>query len=483
MLMLMTQQVLYTDSKGLFRLAPTSPVHKLTRFLDSPRFVALVCLLAAFSNLFGADLLVYSLYIVFALCIALFGTDFLPLMTIVICCYVSPSVQNNPGKNGGSIFFPENGGFYLLGLFLLFLVCTVYRLIKDKSLGGREFLKRQRKLLPGMLLLGGAYLLGGIGSGRYWVRGILAPVFALLQFASVAVPYWFFAGAVHWSRVRREYFAWVGLGVGLAVCCEAIGIYAINDVIINGGFEVRHIYTGWGNKNNVGAIIAMMIPFGVSLARQKKWGWLFNLLTLFQLLVLCFTCSRTSIFFGILVYFLTLGFLLTDAKSRKTVFKNVGITTGTLGLAVIILFYDRIFAVIGKFWNWDFASVGDRFEDYQKGLQAFAAHPFFGETFYPSQSIYEWSTVEAMKAVLPARWHNTVIQLLASCGLTGLACYCIHRFQTLRLFWLKRRTEVVFIGISTFCLLMMSLLDCHFFNIGPTLFYSMGLAFAEKTEN
>ena len=31
-------------------------------------------------------------------------------------------------------------------------------------------------------------------------------------------------------------------------------------------------------------------------------------------------------------------------------------------------------------------------------------------------------------------------------------------------------------------LLLMSLLDCHFFNIGPTLVYSIGLAFAEKTQ-
>ena len=28
-------------------------------------------------------------------------------------------------------------------------------------------------------------------------------------------------------------------------------------------------------------------------------------------------------------------------------------------------------------------------------------------------------------------------------------------------------------------LLLCSLLDCHFFNIGPTLFYSMALAFGE----
>ncbi len=456
--------------------------NRINRFLDSPWFVALVGLMTAFSNILGADLPVYSVFIVFAIYIALFGTDFLPLMVLVICCYLSPSVQNNPGINAGSIFYPQNGGIYLLFLFGLFFVCALYRLITDKCLGGKAFLKRSRKLLPGMLLLGGAYLLGGAFSGRYFEKGIMAPVFALLQFLSVAGLYWFFAGAVHWERVRPDYFAWVGLGVGMTVCLEAIGIYAVNDVIINGGFEVRHIFTGWGNKNNVAAMIAMMIPFGLSLVRRERWGWIFNILTLLMLLILCFTCSRTSIFFGILIYIITLLCMLRDKKWRKKVLVNVGITSGAVLIVLVILFYGRIYEFVSKFWNWDFASVGERFGDYGKGLSAFAAHPVFGETFYPSQAIYEWSTVDSMKAILPARWHNTVIQLLASCGIVGLITYSFHRVQTVRMFWKKRRTEVLYIGLCLLCLLLMSLLDCHFFNIGPTLFYSMALAFAEKSE-
>ena len=44
----------------------------------------------------------------------------------------------------------------------------------------------------------------------------------------------------------------------------------------------------------------------------------------------------------------------------------------------------------------------------------------------------------------------------------------------------ERKNDVnVVIGISILSLLLMSLLDCHFFNIGPTLFYSMALAVME----
>ena len=37
-------------------------------------------------------------------------------------------------------------------------------------------------------------------------------------------------------------------------------------------------------------------------------------------------------------------------------------------------------------------------------------------------------------------------------------------------------------NLSVMALLLASLLDCHFFNVGPVLFYSMALAYAEKIE-
>jgi hypothetical protein len=52
--------------------------------------------------------------------------------------------------------------------------------------------------------------------------------------------------------------------------------------------------------------------------------------------------------------------------------------------------------------------------------------------------------------------------------------------QTIRLFWRKRQRNMTFLGISLISLLLMSLLDCHFYNVGPALFYSAALAFAEK---
>ena len=76
--------------------------------------------------------------------------------------------------------------------------------------------------------------------------------------------------------------------------------------------------------------------------------------------------------------------------------------------------------------------------------------------------------------------NNTIIQILSSCGIIGMIAYLYHRVQTIKLFFKNKNLEKTFIGLSILVLLLTSMLDCHFFNIGPTLFYSMALIFAEK---
>ena len=62
----------------------------------------------------------------------------------------------------------------------------------------------------------------------------------------------------------------------------------------------------------------------------------------------------------------------------------------------------------------------------------------------------------------------------------SLAAYGFHRWQTIQVIWKKPTTENLCIALSVAALLIASLMDCHFFNVGPTLFYSMALAFAEN---
>ncbi len=476
----MSQHALQADTNGFERLRQNGVIKAVNRFIESPWYIAAVCLLTVISNVFGGELIVYAVLYLSGVYIALFGRDFLPFMTVVTCSYLAPSVSNNPGRNAGSIFYPQNGGIFLVVLFVLFAASAAIRLIKDPDLGGKRFLKHPRKLLLGMLMLAGSYLTAGAFSGRFYCNGFTNLVYVVLQILSFLAFYWFFAGAVKWEKVNPNYFLWVALGIGLTVCCEILNIFITTEgILAENMIQTGKIASGWGNANNIGCMVAMMIPLAVGWAQRSKKLWLFGPLVLVMMGFVCMTCSRASIMAAFLGYVLAMLFALRDKSQRKQllIFNALALV-----LAVVLVFIfrnhlERLFKELLE------RGLAPRMREkiYPEGIRTFLKHPIFGEGFYPSTDlIYEWSNLDQFKSFMPARWHNTVIQLLASGGIVAMGCYSFHRIQTIRLFWKKRKSFVMYIGLSLLSMLLMSLLDCHFFNFAPPMFYAMGLAFAEN---
>ena len=95
------------------------------------------------------------------------------------------------------------------------------------------------------------------------------------------------------------------------------------------------------------------------------------------------------------------------------------------------------------------------------------------------KELYVWSQLDNFTALFPPRWHNTIIQLLATGGVVCLFGYVVHRVQTVKLFLKNPSGDKTFVALSILALLLTSLLDCHFFNVGPVLLYSAMLAFTE----
>ena len=453
-------------------------INKFNAFLTSPLYILLTGLMAVIANLFGAEIYIYTVVILIGIYVSLFGKDYLPITPLVINCYISPSLHNNPGRNADSIFYPLNGGIYLAFLVVAFVVSVVYRIVNDKELGGKNFIKAKRQLMPGLIILGCSYLLAGAFSGRYFEKGINNLLFALVQFAAVFVCYWFFCGAVKWKDARKDYFAWTGFNVGLIVCCELLGLCLTQDVISNNAINPKLIASGWGNPNNLGCMVAMMIPFAFSLSQRKKTGWIFSFASVIFIAFTCLTCSRASIGAGFVICAVSIFVSFFNKQRRKGL-----IVYGTIAIITIItavIFREKLMSLFTDLIARGFDPRNRNFV-YAEGFKAFLENPIFGDTFYPEKiSVTAWSTLEGFDSIVPNRWHNTIIQMLASCGIVGMTAYVIHRTQTIKLFWKKRKTDTIFIGLSLGAMLLASLLDCHFFNIGPTLFYSMGLAFAEK---
>ena len=460
-------------------LRETPGIKRINRFLASPGYVLAVALLSLLSSAFSLEMPVYTLFILVALYTCLLGDDLLPVMPLVVLCYIAPSAVNNPGRNGDSIFDPKHGGLYLVALVAALAVGVVFFLVKDRCRNFKKLFTCSRKLLFGMVLLWVAYMLSGLGSPAYpeYLKKNL--FFGFVQGASVAVPYIVFAALVDWDKARKDYFAWLSVGVGLSLLGQFLWIYATEPVIQDGVIDRNLIYTGWGMYNNMGSLLAMMIPFPFYLGMAHKKGWLGALAGTVFLGGVFLSNSRTSMLAGAAVYGLcVLIQFFTTANKKRTVIALVA--AAVLGIAGLVVLREKIFSLFEDILSRGF-SLNHRDEFYIAGVNQFVKYPVFGGSFYPIDYVpWDWSEVASFSKFFPPRWHNTLIQLLACTGTVGLVTYLIHRLQTVRLFAAARNRENIFVALSLLVLVFCSLFDCHFFNIGPTMFYSMALAFAEK---
>lgn len=449
-------------------------------FLRTPWYILTVAVMTAVSSLFELDLLLYIGFLGLGIYLSIMGEDYLPVVPLVLLGYVSPSRENNPGRYPDSIFYPQNGGIFLIILAVIFIGSIVFRLATDRELGGKKFITSKRKLTGSMVLLGVAYLLSGIGLEQYMDLMKRNLIFAVLQFAAVFVMYFFFTGAVRWDRVPKGYLAWSGLAAGYVVLVQLLENYLSGRIFVGSSIDRELIATGWGMHNNIGCMMAMMMPFGFYLASKSKRGWVFNLLGTGLLLGSILSCSRTSMLMAGLAYLVCAVLLLKDKESRRGNWWIYLLVVVSL-LAVVAIFRSKIWSVFELFIS-ELGNVSQRDNLIYYGIRQFLDEPIFGGSFYPQGKYvpWDWSNLESFSSFFPPRWHNTLVQLLASCGAVGITSYAIHRIKTVRLFWEHRSHENTYIGICLAVLLLASLLDCHFFNVGPVLFYSTALAFVEK---
>lgn len=452
------------------------------KFLYSPAYFLLCAGLTIFSNICGAELFTYTCFVSIVVYLCLFGRDLLPIMPLAICSYIAPSRESNPGLSNDSLFAFSNGGLYLIILAVILIAALTYRLIRDPELGRAAFWKCKRVLLPGMLALGGAYLLSGIGSAQWGKVGMSNLLFAFIQAASIIVLYVLLTGAVKWDEAPTGYLAWTGMCVGYILLAELIFIYIRYDVIQNGIIERTLIYSGWGHYNNIGSLLAMMIPFPFFLTGKGKYTGIFYISGLLFLGGILFTCSRGSILCGVVIYVASYTISLLHSRRARA---NIVIHASTV-IALVVFFFlcsdylQRLFQALLEHG----LDPQGRDLGYIAGWEQFLQHPIFGGTFYPVEHpLYTWATSGDFVKFFPPRWHNTLIQVLASCGTVGFIAYAFHRIQTIKLFFRHFSGKKMFACASMLALLATSMLDCHFFNVGPVLFYSMMLAFVEKRLN
>ncbi len=472
----------FTEEEKFYKLPQMPFVEKINAFLNSKAFIILVFAIVLVANIFALELIAYGVFTAIAVFVSVFGKDYLCYTPMIVGCYITPNFKNNPGRFGNSIFSFATGGGAILIMAGVIILALIYRLIADKEMGARMF-KTKRKLLWGMLALGVAYVLSGVGLKGYTTVAFKNIRFGLIQFFAIFVPYILLSGGIKWEDVDKRYCAYVGLAMALAVGVEVVGVYFMNGVFVNGVLYRGNIFTGWGINNNMGVLISMGIPFAFYFVYKNDHPIVYNVLAVMLCVFSVLTCSRGCILGSAAVYIGCLIFILAKSpckRVKKITIVNIFVLIATLGVMSILTYKALASAFASGFHS------NARIRLYKLGLQIFIEDPIFGSSFYTLNDLaygenasWIWSQMGGFNEIIPGRWHNTLIQMGAACGLVGVAAYAFHRVQSVFLILKNPTAEKIFIGLSICVLLALSLLDCHFFNIGPTLFYSSALAFAE----
>ena len=453
-------------------------IQRIDKFLYSPAYFLYIGGLTILANVFCQELMAYTLLLLTGIYICLLARDLLPLLPIFACGYISPSLGNNPGFNDNSIFSVGGGGLYLAALLVVLAGILVYRLITDPVIGGKAFLTKKRTLLSGMLLLSATYALSGLGSGQWAEYGWKNLLFAFLQFVAVAGLYYLLSGGVRWDLAPKAYLFWTGVCVGYVLVAELVGIYITNDVIVDGAIFRDNIRAGWGHYNNMGAYFAMMIPLPFFLTGKGKYAGFAYVSSIVFYLALLFTCSRGSMIVGTVIF--VAGYVLSLVHSRHARLQKVVHSTVIVVIALCLaVFSEKILELFRVFGGLGIGSP-ERMETYVEGMKQFLKFPIFGGSFFPVDfQPHAWASSESFLSLFPPRWHNTFVQVLATGGVVCLVGYLVHRVQTVKMFVKDYSEDKLFAGLSVLALLMASMVDCHFFNVGPVLFYSATLAFVE----
>ncbi len=459
-------------------------INGVNKFLCTPWYMLCVAIVMAASNVFSLEFLAFYTYAAIVVYVVLFAPDCFPIAPMFCCGYMLFSARNNPASSYGQTLFANKANLVqFIVLISIIALALIVRFIFEVF-----FVRRERKKKPaltwGFLVLGLAYLVSGAFTADYGGKEL---AYSALQIVSLCFTYFYFYYTVDWDKRKPSDAAAMFTAIGVGLLIEILGMYiqpTVLEAIKTDSFERTLLQTGWGVYNNVGGMMVMLLPAPFYYAATKKHPGPYLMLASMFLLGTFLTQSRSSMLMGGIIYLICCIVTLIYLPKRRRL-KAIVALLMILLLAVVVLgilfLGQESLGVNVLSLKIGFTDDNGRYKIYRYGVEQFLQAPFLGTGFYASVAqVYQhgWENIPA-DFFIPPRYHNTFIQLLATGGVVAMLAYTFHRLQTMKLFFQNPTPKKTFLGLSILGLVLTSLLDCHFFNLGPGLTYGVMLLFAE----
>lgn len=444
-------------------------IQRLNKFFYSNYYIILVNILMLISYYFSLEILIYYVYMILGIYIMFFCDDMLPTVPMFCTGYMTVSRINNPITNPNTLLKSKTFAINLIIIGTIIGIGLLMRLItsikhQDKA--------NKPKLTNGFIAISICMMFGGIFTKYYSIKSFL---YGLLVGLSLSFCYFYFFYTIDFKKVRKDYLAFTFMFIGLAVGIEVLESYFI--INYNQEFHRNNIITGWGIYNNIGGIICTCIGAPLYLASCKKNSFIYTIIAIILYLFTILSQSRNAIIIGTLLLIIGLILVIINSKDKERLYNILTISIFLIAsICIMIIFRNEIKNVFSDLINIGLDNNG-RFSQYKNGLKAFILYPFTGTGFYDYD--HAINIFLSSDSFLAPRYHNTIIQFLASTGILGIIFYLYHRWETIKLTVHKCSLEKIFFAICLCAIILNSLLDCQFFNFGPGLHYGTLLVFIE----
>ena len=447
----------------------------INKFIDGRGFAPAYAAVVLAVHCLGLDVFGFVFSVLIFAYVNVFCDDVRPVFAMAFLAPMCASEKHAPGYDHGDGYYTSAGVVAAIAVCVVLIVASAtFRFVAYK---GYKNLFKKASLSTGLIAFSATLLTAGLFS-KYWSADSLFAAGMVIGSSLV-----FYVYAATSLAPREDNLRYIGrlcavttVEILAQLLIFYIGNFDFSIGMLDDAWKGK-IIIGWGISNPIGEMLVMLLAGVFYLAYTEERGSMYYVLAMVSLIGTYFTLSRCALLVGVIVFFV--GAFALSAGSRQKPYNRILtlLFLATLAFAVASVAKTNYIENFFKFFKDSKLNDRGRFPLWKEFMDMWKSYPVFGTGFAAYMKIYGRPSVFHNFA------HNTVVQLLSSAGVVGLAGYGFHRYQTVRLFVTRPNVKRAFFALGVLAYLAMGLLDPVLMYPNFMVIYTIMLVCVEKDKS
>lgn len=442
-------------------------IKKLNLLFCSKYYPLIIGLLMIICNIFALEGFVYTILFILTITNLLISKETRGTIPSILFFQLGMSYKNGlsfkKDPSIPNIYSHQWFVIYLIVLGSLVVLSAIFNLVIFKQY--KNGFSKSLPLLPGAISLAFAYLLSGVFSKGYSLNNFL---FSISNVGMNLAIFLYFSNTSYQTLNKKqimEHLSYIMVATSLIVIFELVYIYISNGIIgSDGSIQKYKIQTGWGLQNSMAALLLYTYPFVfyLTLKEENKRKIPFIVLLILIPISIFFTLARTSIIFIFIQVFVFIIYLIYKSKLKKSNLILLLLISIDVVSLLYLAFEQKMFYMFKSMFAMGLSS-DSRLDLYKTGFEHLFNNPIFGFGWFGLHDPGYYAPSATFFAP-NLKYHNIVVQILASTGLFGMVGFIILLSNITSVTFNKIDKEKSIIFFTIIVILASSLIDNFFFD-------------------